>query len=153
MKFCQDHWDALRQRIDDRGLTHLIAKDGKVAAEQMAQQIQERDVTKDTFNPLMSAHWAIAGNAMQMLQRAGVNPLYLMSGGDEDKVDGRYGAAYEGRTWPRCPLCYINLAHEVTCTNPLCFMPKVNGYDWMLDQAADDALGQARDLKLVGPPS
>lgn len=153
MKFCQSHWDALRHRIDNRGLTHLIAKDGKVAVAQMAQQLQERDVTKDTFDPLMSAYWAIAGNVMKFLDGAGMNPLYLMSGGDEDKVDARYGPKYEGRTWPRCPLCYINLAHEVSCTNPKCTMPKENGYDWMLDTAADEALDRARELKLVGPPS
>lgn len=143
----------MRQKIDDRALTQLIAKDGQVAVSQMASQIQERDVTKDNFDPLMSAHWAIAGNVMQMLSSAGMNPLYLMSGGDEDKVDARYGPKYEGRTWPRCPLCYINLAHEVSCTNPKCTMPKERGYDWMLDRAADDALAQARELKLAGPPA
>ena len=150
MKFCQDHWDLLRKRIDDRGLSHLVAKSGEVAVSQMQQQILEREVTKESFDPLMSAHWAIASNVMQMLDSAGMNPLYLMSAGDEDKVDARYGPKYEGRTWPRCPLCYINLAHEVSCTDARCRMPKENGYDWMLDRAADEALTHARELKLVG---
>src|SRR5262245_47590629 len=139
MKFCQGHWDRLRQKIDDRGLTHLIAKSGEVAVSQMAQQLQERKDSRETFDPLMAAHWAIAGNVNEFLARAGMNPLYLLGGGDEDRVEG-FGSKYEGRTWPRCPLCYINLAHEVSCTNPGCFMPKENGYDWMLDQAADDSL-------------
>jgi len=153
MKFCQDHWNLLRQRIDDRGLTHLIAKDGSVAAEQMATQIQERDVTKETFDPLMSAHWAIAGNVMSFLKDAGMNPLYLMSAGEEDKCDGRYGPKHEGRPWPRCPLCYINFAHEVSCTDAKCTLDQERGYDWMLDRAADEALDKARELKLVGLPS
>lgn len=153
MKFCEHHWSQLRARIDDRGLTHLIAKNGRVAVEQMAQQLQERDVTKETFDPLMSAHWAIAGNVNEFLASAGMNPLYLLGGGEEDKVDARYGPKYEGRTWPRCPLCYINLAHEVSCTDPKCRLPKEGGYDWMLDRAADESLQRARELKLVGPAS
>lgn len=153
MKFCQRHWDELRNKIDDRGLSHLVAKDGRTATRQMQQQVQEREVTRESFDPLMAAHWAIAGNVMKFLDGAGMNPLYLMSGGDEDKVDARYGPKYEGRTWPRCPLCYINLAHEVSCTDSKCTLPKENGYDWMLDRAADDALDTARRLKVVGAAS
>jgi len=153
MQFCLDHWNLLKQRIDDRGLTHLIAKDGHVAAEQAATQIQEAGVTAQTFDPLMSAQWAISGNVMDFLHRSGMNPLYLMSGGEEDKCDGTYGPQYEGRPWPRCPLCYINFAHEVSCKDLECTLDKVRGYDWMLDRAADDALKQARELKVVGPAS
>ena len=115
----------------------------ETAIRQMGEQIQEAKETRETFDPLMSAHWAIAGNVMKFISGAGMNPLYLMSDGDEDKVDARYGPNYEGRSWPRCPLCYISLAHEVSCTDPKCTMPKVNGYDWMLETAADEALAHA----------
>jgi hypothetical protein len=49
-------------------------------------------------------------------------------------------------TWPRCPLCYLNLAHELTCTDRRCHLPKVAGYDWMLDRAVKDAVEKADEL-------
>lgn len=148
MRFCQDHWNQLRAAIDERGLTPFIAKNGEIAVQQVARQLQG-DTGKATFDPLMSAHWAIAGNVNEFLASAHMNPLYLLSGGPEAPVEGYPG--YEGRTWPRCPLCYINLAHEVSCTNQACRLPKVGGYDWMITRAADDALAQARNFGLVAP--
>jgi hypothetical protein len=144
------HWEQLRKAIDDRGLTPFTAKDGKVAVAQLAKQVQENRAGKDTFDPLMGAHWAIAGNAMRFLEGAGVNPLYLMAGGPEDPVDvSKAGEKYAGRTWPRCPLCYLNLAHELTCTHVKCGLDKERGYDWMIDRASDEALAQARQFGLV----
>jgi hypothetical protein len=138
MKFCQKHWDTLRQKIADRGLDHLVAQGGPMATAQMADQIKTREVTRDNFDPLMAAHWAIVGNAMEMLSRAGIDPLYLLG-------DGR--SAPDGRN--DCPLCELNYLHKTGCTDPRCVLDKEAGYDWMLDRAADDSLDQARDLKLI----
>lgn len=145
MKFCQDHWDRLRVAIEDRDLDSLIAPDGATAVAQQKAEFEGGEQTATTFDPLMSAHWAIVNNVSTTLQR--VSPgaaLYLLWSGDEDPVEGYPG--YEGRTWPRCPLCYIGLAHEVSCSG--CHMPKVDGYAWMIDRAADDALARARELGL-----
>lgn len=153
MNWCVDHWTSLRQRIDDRGLTHLIAKDGHVAAQQLMTELQQGHGSKETFDPLMAAFWAVTGNVAEFLDRAGMNPLYLLGNGELDKCDGRYGPKYEGRPWPRCPVCYINFAHEVSCTDSKCRLEKECGYDWFLDRAADEALARARELKLAGLPS
>ena len=75
MKFCQDHWDRLRQRIDDRGLSHLIAADGQKAVSMMTSQLQERRTTRENYDPLMGAHFAILNNAMCTLENVGINPL------------------------------------------------------------------------------
>jgi len=104
----------------------------------MAKQITEERAGKDTFDPLMSAHWAIATNAMQTLERAGVNPLYLLN---DD------ASAPAGRN--TCPLCELNFLHKQGCTDPRCVLDKERGYDWMIDRAADDSLKQARDYGLV----
>jgi hypothetical protein len=136
MKFCQDHWDRLRAAIADRGLDGLVARGGAAAAANVVSEIKEGS-NPENFDPLMGAHWAIASNAMEFIKRAGGNPLYLMFDGLEDPVTG-YAAEYEGRTWPRCPLCYINLVHEVSCKGGSCTLPKVGGYDWMIVRAADD---------------
>lgn len=149
MKFCQQHWDTIRKAIDERALSGLVAKDGATAVAQMASQLQVGSEQADNFDPLMAAHWAIVNNVMSMLNRAGMNPLYLLSAGDEEKCDGRYGPRYEGRPWPRCPLCYLNLAHEVSCTDAECTLDKERGYDWMVERAADDSLTRARELGLA----
>src|SRR5436309_507732 len=139
-QWCQDHWDRLRAKIEERGLNHLIAPSGVIAAEQAKSQLETEEVSPANFDPLMSAFWAIESNAMSIMSGAGVSPLYMLAppGTPEDPVEG-YGAEYEGRTWPRCPLCYLGLAHEVSCTDDRCTLPKVDGYAWMLDRAADDA--------------
>lgn len=147
MKFCESHWQKLRNAIEARGLTPFIAKDGTVAAAQMAKQVEEQRSGKHTFDPLMQAHWAVAGNVMDYIGATGNNPLYLMTSGPEDPVVGHAG--YEGRTWSRCPLCYINLAHEISCTDPKCQLDKQAGYDWMVDRAAEDSLASAREFGLV----
>lgn len=152
MRFCQDHWDRLRQAIHKRGLGSLIAPTGETAVAQMAAELEAGEgPTPTTFDPLMSAHWAIANNVMETMQRAGANPLYLMASDEtsQDPVDPAiYGAEHDGRTWPRCPLCYLGLAHEVSCNDPRCKLPKIDGYAWMIDRAADDALEKARELGL-----
>lgn len=148
MRFCQAHWDRLRAAIDERGLSHLVAPDGRVALEQIADQLKraERGEEPDTpvnYDPLMAAHWAIVNNVMSAL---GPNALYLMTGGPEDQVEG-YGKKYEGRTWPRCPLCYINLAHEVSCKDARCQLPKEDGYDMWIDRAANDQVVRVAEMQ------
>lgn len=157
MRFCQDHWDALRQRISDRGLDHLVARGGAAAGRQMKDQLESGEVALRNFDPLMSAHWAIANNVMDVVSRAGGSPLYLMSADDvpEDPVDPvmiarartRGLEVESGLTWPRCPLCYLNLAHKLTCSDRRCILDIEHGYDWMLDRAADDAKQKAGELE------
>lgn len=141
MRFCQEHWNMLRKAIEKRGLASLVAPDGETAAMQLQDQISKEEVTKTNFDPLMSAHWAIARNVMGIMSSAGVNPLYLMGSDDtpEDPVEG-YGEKHQGKTWSRCPLCYLNLAHEVSCTDKKCILDEKRGYDFFIDKAADDAL-------------
>lgn len=161
MNMCQDHWDRLREKITERGLAHLVAKDGATAAAQVADQLRRGDDTPTVtnFDPLMGAFWAIGSNVMNML---GPSSLYLLASRDapEEPIDfGQYrnGEATRARmamlgispTWPRCGLCYAGLAHELTCAEEGCTLPKVDGYAWMLDRAADDALAEARRLGLV----
>lgn len=155
MKFCTEHWDKLRVAIADQGLDSLVSRGGAEAVERMSAELGEGQ-TLDNFDPLMAAHWAIVDNVSRHIQRAGGNPLYLLSNGPEDPVSG-YGAAHEGRTWPRCPLCYINLVHELTCKGGEgggCTLPTLGGFDWMIERAASDARDRWRELSArPGPAS
>lgn len=151
MKFCETHWAALRTAIATRGLAGYVAKNGHVAARQLAKQLQAGAESKETFDAVMSAHWAIVGNAFGLLKQAGADPAYLLNElTPEDPIDvAQAGEQFAGRTWPRCPVCCLNVAHEVTCTNPRCSIDRKLGYDWMIDRAADDSLAQAREYGLI----
>lgn len=74
MRFCQSHWDRLKKAIEDRGLNHLIAKDGKEAMQQAIKQLQGVDDKRKDYDPLMSAHWQIVENAIK------AGGLYIMMG-------------------------------------------------------------------------
>ena len=71
MKFCQKHWDMLRKAIEDRGLTHLIAKSGEQAAENMVSELRGEE---HPYDPLMAAHWMISSAALDQ------GGLYMMTG-------------------------------------------------------------------------
>lgn len=167
MNFCKDHWDRLRAKIDERGLSHLVAPDGQTAAMQFADQLRRGDEedsqTPVNFDPLMAAWAAIGMNVGDVVERAGGSPLYVILASDspEDPIEfanfrpdlataARARLEREGKTltWPRCGLCYVGLIHELTCTEG-CDLAIVDGFAWMLDRAADDALEKARDLGLV----
>ena len=137
MQFCQPHWDSLRQAIKDKGLGVLVSETGEEAVTKAARQAAGED-TVDTFDPLMFAHNIIFSN---VLENASQSVGYLMGDGPEDPVEG-----HEGRTWPRCPICYLNLAHEISCGG--CDLPQETGYDWMIDRSSDDALTHWEGLKV-----
>lgn len=143
MKFCDAHWSSLREAIETRGLTALIAESGEEAATKTMRQLEGED-SIDSYEPLLAACAAISGNTMDYITRAGGNPLYLLANRPEDPVEGYVG--FEGHTWPRCPLCYINLVHEVACDGK-CDLSRTAGFDWMIERAADDALEHWKELR------
>lgn len=149
MRFCQDHWDKLRAEVEARGLGDLVAKDSATVAAQLRDALKRRETTAMNFDPLMGAHWVIVNNAMDTIARAGGQPLYLMTRGDEDPVTG-YGPQYEGRTWPRCPLCYLNLIHEVSCQRGDCQLDPKAGFDSWIQRAVQDQVDQWEQIKPGG---
>lgn len=141
MRFCQRHWDLMRAAVEARGMTPLVSQGGASAAEKMVDELKAGS-TLDNFDPLMAMHWNIATNLMEKL---GQSALYLMGGPDapEDPIDvTRLKSAalilkYRGKTWPRCPICYANIAHEFTCTDKRCTLARVGGYDMSIEWSAD----------------
>jgi hypothetical protein len=124
MKICQSHWDKLRTGIEERGLAHLVAKDGAKAAQQMANQLNGSDAAED-YDPLMAAYWALMGNSIKAF---GVGAM------QED-----FG----------CPLCELD-KHAVECKDEGC--PKYTGTDW-INFAADGQLSVAKEMGLLGEPN
>jgi hypothetical protein len=156
VSMCEDHWDRLKTKVDEAGLSHLIADDGAAAARRMKQQIETEQTTAANFDPLLHAYFGILSNAGQIVSEAGGSgsALYVMTDGDEDPIDDPIFRSKAGRkTWPRCCVCYLNLVHKVTCVDRRCKLDKEAGYDWMLDRATQDAVTKARELGLVEAPS
>lgn len=122
MRFCEDHWTRLRGAIDMRGLSHLVAPDGHVAAQQMAQEVQAGP-SPVTYDPLMAAHWAIVSNATKFVGLA-----LLMPNDDGSE---------------RCPLCFVTSQHLEHCQDPGC---TVKDYDSWIDRAADDQAAHVATL-------
>jgi len=90
MRVCKDHWQMMRDQIDARGMSGLIAKDGKQAVDDAVADIQgEPDPKNERFDPLMSMNWHWSGIALK------AGGLGLMAQGPESN-DGHY-----------CPICEL----------------------------------------------
>jgi hypothetical protein len=133
MQFCTAHWNKLRAAIEQRGLTGLVATSGEQAAKQMVDQLEEKKVTKQNFDPLMAAHNMIFSRAMDMVG------LALM-------VDDEDGT-------PRCPICFVKRAHDEQvpkCEEPGCLWNTQEGVDaYWIAGPADAVREEAVRLGLV----
>jgi hypothetical protein len=94
MRTCKDHWQLMRDAVDARGMSSLVAKDGQTAmANELAQleaaQAGDPEPHKAApLDPLMSLHWHFANEALRC------GGLYLMGQNDDGKNDGHF-----------CPVC------------------------------------------------
>jgi hypothetical protein len=96
MRICQKHWDALREAIKQRGLEHLVAQSGEAAVENIVAELQGTEKSED-YDPLMSCHWMIMGQATKMLGLEVMSP-------NEDGT-------------PKCPVCAVVEAIEFDYIN------------------------------------
>lgn len=132
MRMCQPHWDTLRAAIDERGLSRLVAADGKAALERTKREFEGTD-GPDDFDPLMSSMWAIFTNAGQTVEKAG------------GPIEGPPAAlAFLGADV--CPLCELNALHQRDCKDEGCTFT----YDDWITRAADDAKDYADKFVLAG---
>ena len=118
MRMCSSHWSRLRQAIEDRGLSSLVAEDGERAAKNLVSEVQDGPGI-DNFDPLMGAHNAIITNAL------GVAGLAL------------FNKKPDGSEW--CPLCFlvevVKPDHDRNCRDDDC--PGSPNYEAWIDFAAD----------------
>lgn len=134
MKFCQNHWDALKKAIAGRGLFDFVSKDGKEALDREASHAKNEPITKLNFDPLMGAHWMIASQAAWVLRESGTNPFAMLVG-DPDHPE------------LECPICLLNFMsaeHDKDCTDPNC--PKGKTFDEWIDIAADSTKTYVENL-------
>lgn len=121
MQPCQEHWDKLRKAIDDRGMGHLVAKDGKNLIEKFDEFKAVGAETLDNFDPLMAA---FMGTVARLVKQSG-NAAIL-----ENNPDGS----------ERCMWCYVN--EKCECGRP----GKKCGEAW-IDFAADGVQATVEQMK------
>lgn len=130
MKFCTQHWDALRQAIQDVGLSTLVAEDGREAMAKMVGSLND-GVSIDNFDPLMQAHNTIMSNALHLCNQ---------NGGEQSTLE--LMGVLSGVDW--CPLCYLNAQHKLACEEgENCTF----SYDRWVEYAAKDQLSTWQGLK------
>lgn len=129
MRFCQQHWEALRTAIDQRGLTQLVARDGVEAVAKMKADLQT-GTTRDTFDPLLLAHNAILKKSIEVLGMEVFQP----------NADGS----------PRCPLCFSEELHATDPAHQESHCACGWSVQGVIDGAADWVLEGAKHFGLVG---
>lgn len=123
MKFCMDHWNALKAAVEARGLGHLIARSGDAVAGRVSTEATQGP-SKETFEPLLGAHNAILSNALRIAGLAVMMP-------NEDGSE-------------RCPLCFL----ITNCGCPEKGTPQCAFAKW-IDHAADDMVTAAKELGAI----
>lgn len=83
MQICKDHWAMMREAIDNKGMSSLVAKDGKAAHENIVSELTVG--LQPPFDPLMSMNWHWMAAAIEC------GGLAMMTPNDDGS--------------PRCPIC------------------------------------------------
>ena len=91
MKMCQEHWDACQKAIEQRGLNHLVSKDGEELLSRMVNDLEGK-ATKADYDPLMDLNMMLTTEALRC------GGLYLL-------IEKEDGTQY-------CPLCEASL-HQI----------------------------------------
>jgi hypothetical protein len=110
VQFCLDHWNRLRAAIEQRGLGALVPDSDEKAMSNLQEELSGAPRTIDTYDPLMSAQWAIVTNLVSW-----------------------FGLVALGEG---CPLCHANEAHAMHCTDVNCAV--IDPYDTFIERAVDD---------------
>jgi hypothetical protein len=85
MKFCQTHWDQLKQAVKAKGLFDLVSTDGKEVMQKVVGELEGAKPTLENFDPLLAANNLIWANAIKC------GGLYLLG---RDEKGNEY-----------CPVC------------------------------------------------
>jgi hypothetical protein len=100
MRFCQNHWNMLRENVDKQGLTNWVAPDGETALMQIADEIAKGKITQTNYDPLMSCHNMIIARTVEMVGLSAMSEEF------------------------GCPICFFNTKRtedgRCACVDPAC---------------------------------
>lgn len=154
MKICMNHWNQLRQGIEDRGMGGLIGN-AETLKEKVTEEVEalqagvslQPDPKK--FDPLFSANNYVWGRGLEMIGLAAMN------------VDDTPGAPNDGHV---CPLCEARKSFDLhntptgRCSEPGCTLEvKPGDKPWdermMFDQCLDPMRAYCIEQGLIAQPS
>lgn len=99
-KWCQAHWDMLREEVNAQGMGDMVSANGEIAAMRTVSELKGEADTKEMFDPLMRAFWMIENRLLEGLGAAVLHPDF------------------------GCPLCRIRESRTddgvCKCPNPGC---------------------------------
>lgn len=122
ISICKAHWKSMRKKVDDVGLTFLVAKSAEESVQNMQDEIdaiEDGRVDESKFDPLMSMYWEFTARVMETI---GMSVMFTR--GDED--DGMPKNVNDDSENCYCPLCIVrrDFNHHNTptgmCGDPEC---------------------------------
>lgn len=123
MRFCMTHWQALRDGVEARGMSHLVAKSGEEAHAALTRQAQGDEEPAD-WDPLMQSYLALT---RAVLEQAGLQALA------EDF----------------CPMCAVQESYEDACKLPELPDTRIVPAQTWIDSCLDAAQQHARKKNLI----
>jgi len=123
MNICQRHWEDLRKKVDERGMSHLVSSNGEEAMARTLAQLNNED-TSDDWDPLMAAFFAIGQWALNRMGLAVLQPGF-------------------------CPLCQVQRSFENVKLLPEFDPEQHKDAEWWMNNCMDAMLDHARECGLV----
>jgi hypothetical protein len=120
VNWCQPHWDLLRTKIDQAGLTSLVSDTGAELSEKLTRQLGGEDVTLGSYDPLMSACMALTTFAYDAVGSDNARRVLL-----------------EGH----CPICIANEVHRISCAEDGCELDFTRYFDNAVADEVERAKG------------
>ena len=99
MQICANHWKAMREKVEELGMTHLVSRSGEDALEIIklaVEAVNQQNAASPPFDPLLNANFAILNKFIE-----GFHP------------DDRIGAMMN----VECPLCWLEERHAGRAAN------------------------------------
>lgn len=103
MKFCDAHWEALREGVKNRRMWRFVPVSGEEAAERMVAELEGKVQNEEKhFDPLMGSMFQISTAVGKNIERSSGPLAALQCVGDPE--------------W--CPLCTVQQSFDVIKANP-----------------------------------
>lgn len=70
-RWCQPHWDMMREEVKARGMEPLVSGNGEIAAMKMVGELKEglagNEEQREDFDPLLRVFWMIENRTIEMI--------------------------------------------------------------------------------------
>jgi hypothetical protein len=93
MKWCQAHWDALREGVKARRMWRFVPQSGEEAFDNTVLELQGHG---STFDPLSGAMWQLTNQVMENIGKS--------------EGPGGVVAAFGDPQW--CPMCEVQASYD-----------------------------------------